>query len=158
MNNASVALYVINLSRMENFMKKTKILTVFNTIMNYSDTLALNAIKPSLMVLQLQLLINTGTEITSPAPNVTKLSLMENSSKTKVNHTAKNITIKEEELFAESAANQLMECVSQLLIRNGIKTVSLALNVAMFFLAKLCSLKVKFTAQNALMDYNHLSF
>jgi len=155
MNNASVALYATNLSLMENFMKKTKILTVFNTIMNYSDTLAQNAIKPSLMVLQLLLLINTGTEITSLAPNVTKLSLMVNSSKMKVNHTAKNTIIKEEELFAESVANQLMECVSPLLIRNGIKPVSLALNVMMFSLAKLCSLKAKFTAQNAQMDYNH---
>jgi len=158
MNNASAALSATKLSLMENSTKKTKILTVSNTTTNCSDIPVQNAIKPLLTELQSLLSINTGTEITSLALNVTKLSLMESSSKMKDNLTAKNTTIKEEEQFVESATNQLMECVSLLLKRNGIKPVSPVPNVMMSSLAKSCSLKAKSIAQNAQTLYKSTTF
>jgi hypothetical protein len=158
MNNASAAQFAIKLSLMENSMKKMLIHTVSNTIMNCLDIPVLNAIKPSLMELQSLHLTNTGIEITLPAPNVTKLSPMENSSKMKASHIAKNITIKEEEPSAENAANQSMECASLLLTKNGIKLVSPAPNVAMFFQAKSCSLKARSTALTAQTLYKTSTF
>lgn len=105
-------------------MRKTIMHIVINTITNSLDLLVLNAIKPSLMELQFLLLINTGIEITSLAPNVASHSLMKSSLKMKDSHTAKNITTREEEPFVENVIRLLMDCVFLHLTRNGIKIVS----------------------------------
>lgn len=132
MRNVSTALFVIHHSAMVNSMRKTIMLIAINIIINSLASPVLNVIKPSLMVLPSPLLINTGTEITSPAPNVTNLSPTKSSSKMRVFLTAKNTITKEEVPFVESVTKLLMVYVFLPLIKSGIKIVSLVLVVMVF--------------------------
>jgi len=132
MKNVSIALFVIHLFLMVNSMRKTIMLIAINIIINSLALPVLNVIKQSLMVLLSPLSINTGTEITLLAPNVANHSLMKSFSKMRVSLTAKNIIMKEEELFAESVTKLLMDYVFPLLKKNGIKTVSLVPDVMVF--------------------------
>jgi len=79
--------------------------------------------------------------------------LMKNSSKMKVFHIAKNITMKEEELFVENVTKSLMDCAFLLLRKNGIKIVSLVPIVMECWVDKSCCQKIKFIVQNVQTNF-----